>query len=212
MIELDDLTIRTLSVGDMDNNVYLLTAKRSGRQVIIDAADDAPAIFSLMSSARVDAEQPTRLAYIVTTHSHWDHVRALAEVAQKTGAATAAGREDVAEIEVPTTTALDAGRLEVADDLHLEVIKLRGHTAGSVALLYRSTDGPAHLFTGDSLFPGGVGNTFGDPERFATLIDDVTERVFDCLLDDTFVHPGHGQGTTLGAERSQLDIWRARGW
>ena len=94
----------------------------------------------------------------------------------------------------------------------VEIIHLRGHTPGSVAVLLRAGDEGDHLFTGDSLFPGGVGNTQQDPQRFASLIDDVERRLFDYLPDDTAVHPGHGKGTTLGAERPHLAEWRERGW
>jgi glyoxylase-like metal-dependent hydrolase (beta-lactamase superfamily II) len=103
----------------------------------------------------------------------------------------------------------------------LEVVGLRGHTPGSVALVYRepataseadASPARAHLFTGDSLFPGGVGATRGDAAAFDQLIADVTERLFDRFPDGTWVYPGHGRDTTLGAERPSLDEWRARGW
>lgn len=212
MIDLDEITIRSRSVSETANNVYLLTSKKSGEQVLIDAADDPATIRAMIRESSADSVAQTRVARIVTTHSHWDHVRALAEMAQETGALTAAGTEDVPDIEYPTDIALEAGPWEIGEGLALEVIKLRGHTPGSVALLYRDPSGPAQLFTGDSLFPGGVGNTFDDPARFALLISDVTERVFDTLPDDTVVHPGHGPGTTLGTERPHVGEWRARGW
>ena len=94
----------------------------------------------------------------------------------------------------------------------LEVIHLRGHTPGSVALVYRDPAGHPHVFTGDSLFPGGVGNTQSDAGRFASLIDDVEHRLMDPLPDDAWVYPGHGADTTIGAERPSLPTWRARGW
>lgn len=101
------------------------------------------------------------------------------------------------------------------------MVALRGHTDGSVALVYREPEhvsepeavsGRAHVFTGDSLFPGGVGSTGGDPGRFDRLLTDVTRRLFDRLGDDTWVYPGHGRDTTLGSERPHLAEWRARGW
>ena len=95
--------------------------------------------------------------------------------------------------------------------VELEVINLIGHTPGSVALLYRDPAGDPHLFTGDSLFPGGVGETSG-AETFASLIDDVEHKLFDRLPDDTWFYPGHGNDSTLGAERPALAEWRARGW
>jgi glyoxylase-like metal-dependent hydrolase (beta-lactamase superfamily II) len=92
----------------------------------------------------------------------------------------------------------------------LEVVHLRGHTPGSIALVYRGDDGQ-HLFTGDSLFPGGPGKTWS-PDDFVSLMDDLEERVFAELPDETWVYPGHGDDTTVGNERSSLPEWRARGW
>ncbi|MHA7140585.1 MBL fold metallo-hydrolase [Arthrobacter sp. Sr33] len=212
MHTLQDLTIRSISVSEMDNNVYLLTSKATGAQVLIDAADDAPAIMALLAEGAADTTAEPKLALIVTTHSHWDHVRALADVVGQTGARTAAGTEDVTDIAVPTDVRLEHGDIATFEGFDLEAIKLRGHTPGSVALLYRDPHGPAHLFTGDSLFPGGIGNTQGDAARFESLHNDVSERIFDYLPDDTVLHPGHGKGTTVGAERPQLEEWRARGW
>jgi glyoxylase-like metal-dependent hydrolase (beta-lactamase superfamily II) len=91
------------------------------------------------------------------------------------------------------------------------VITLRGHTPGSVALAIADDTGRTHLLTGDSLFPGGPGRTT-TPADFASLMTDLTERVFDPLGDDTRVLPGHGDATTLGAERPHLPSWWARGW
>ncbi|EMY35903.1 beta-lactamase domain-containing protein [Arthrobacter crystallopoietes BAB-32] len=212
MWDLQDITIRSAAVSEMDNNVYVITSKRTGAQVLIDAADDMPAIHRLLEEAAADTSAEAKVGLIITTHSHWDHVRALADAVAATGARTAAGSEDVSGIEVPTDVALDHGDTVDADGFSLEAIKLRGHTPGSVALLYRDPAGPAHLFTGDSLFPGGVGNTQQDPARFTSLINDVEERLFAYLPDDTVVHPGHGKGTTLGAERPHLAEWRERGW
>ncbi|MHA7262359.1 MBL fold metallo-hydrolase [Arthrobacter sp. TMN-37] len=212
LADLSSVVIRRRAVGTLDNNVYLLTARRSGRQVLIDAADDAPAIAALLAEGARDTAAAAKLELVVTTHSHWDHVRALADVVAATGARTAAGAADVPAIGMPTDVPLKHGDRGSFDGFELEAIHLRGHTPGSMALLYRDPDGPAHLFTGDSLFPGGLGNTQGDAARFASLYADVTERVFDYLPDDTFVHPGHGEGTTLGAERPQLGKWLERGW
>ena len=95
--------------------------------------------------------------------------------------------------------------------VELEVIALVGHTPGSVALLYDDPGGHPHLLTGDSLFPGGVGRTT-NPADFSSLIDDVEHKIFDRLPDDTWFYPGHGNDSTLGAERGSLAEWRARGW
>ncbi|MDR1386215.1 MAG: MBL fold metallo-hydrolase [Propionibacteriaceae bacterium] len=216
LIDLPEFTIRQVAVSEMDNNVYLITVKSSGAQILIDAADEPSTCLRLIDSAKADAAVAPRLHAIVTTHSHWDHIRALKEVAQATGATTVAGTEDVGQIEVTCGLKIDR-HVEHGDYLQLEgflipVIGLRGHTPGSIALAVERPDQPTHLFTGDSLFPGGVGNTNRDPARFKSLWTDVSERLFDCYDDDSVVHPGHGKPTTLGAERPHLGEWAARGW
>jgi glyoxylase-like metal-dependent hydrolase (beta-lactamase superfamily II) len=209
---LRDITIRRISVSEMDNNVYLLTAKESGAQLLIDAADDLPAIQAMLADAAADTAATPRLELIATTHQHWDHVRALPELVKATGAKTAAGADDAPELPVPVDVLLVHGDVGNFDGFDVRAVHLRGHTPGSVALVYEDPNGPAHIFSGDSLFPDGVGNTQKDPARFNQLITDVSERLFDVYPDDTVVHPGHGKPTTLGAERPHLEEWRARGW
>jgi glyoxylase-like metal-dependent hydrolase (beta-lactamase superfamily II) len=210
--DLRDITIRRISVSGMDNNVYLLTAKASGEQVLIDAADDAPAIQQMLRDAAGDTSATPRLALIATTHQHWDHVRALKEIVGATGAPTAAGTDDADALPVAVDRNLEHGDTVAVDGFALTAVHLRGHTPGSIAFVYEDPEGPAHIFSGDSLFPGGVGNTQNDPERFSQLLDDVTQRLFGAYPDDAVVHPGHGKPTTLGAERPHLEEWRARGW
>ncbi|MEE1651223.1 MBL fold metallo-hydrolase [Brachybacterium sp. J144] len=228
------LALRSLSVGPMDNNAYLLTCRATGAQLLIDAAAEPERLLALVAEGAADGPAgptgaspnggeagsapagPARLERIVTTHRHHDHIGALAAVVAATGARTAAGAEDAESIREQTGIAIDeplahGDRIRVGA-AELEVIALRGHTPGSIALLWRGGEAGDHLFTGDSLFPGGVGNTQQDPERFAQLLGDVEDRVFAVLPDATAVHPGHGAPTTLGAERPELPAWRARGW
>lgn len=204
--ELSGLTIRKASVSEMDNNVYLLTCASTGAQLLIDAADDPRRCLALI------AEGTGGLDHLVTTHQHWDHVRALAEVATATGARTYAGADDADALPLAPDVRLRQGDTITVGEAVLEVIHLRGHTPGSIALAYRDPEGGAHLFTGDSLFPGGVGNTSRPGQSFDTLIVDVTTRVFDVFPDDTWFYPGHGADSTLGAERPHLATWRERGW
>ncbi|EXF25341.1 Zn-dependent hydrolase [Nesterenkonia sp. AN1] len=225
LYDLPAITLRRISVSEMSNNVYLLTAKKSGVQVLIDAADDAGAIRSLLAEAAQDTPCPLELSAVLTTHSHWDHIRALEELlgspAGGSGAGTsprpesAAGAEDAGTIEAEKNVTIDRrlshGESLSYDGIALNVIHLRGHTPGSVAFVYRVEDGPTHIFTGDSLFPGGVGKTWGK-EDFSSLLDDVEARLFAEYEDDTIIHPGHGDPTTLGAERASLPAWRERGW
>ncbi len=204
--ELDALTVRKVSVSSMDNNAYLLTCRSTGAQLLVDAADDAPRLLSLVD------EGSGSLDLVVTTHQHWDHVRALADVVAATGAHTAAGAQDADALPVTVDDRLVHGDQVRFGDICLDVILLRGHTPGSVALAYVDPAGSTHLWTGDALFPGGVGATSRPGQDFAALIADVSDRVFDVYADDTWVYPGHGGDTTLGAERPHLAEWRARGW
>jgi glyoxylase-like metal-dependent hydrolase (beta-lactamase superfamily II) len=206
--ELEHLLIRKVSVGDLDNNCYLLTSRATGAQLLVDAADDATRLLSLVHEGSPEG----RLDLVVTTHQHWDHHRALPDVINATGAESAAGTDDAEALPVTPDRLLSQGDSVDFGDVQLSVIHLRGHTPGSVALVHRDADGSTHVFTGDSLFPGGVGNTFGDAAAFASLLQDVEQRLFEVLPDDTWVYPGHGADTTLGAERPHLAEWRARGW
>lgn len=204
--ELAHLTIRKLAVSQMSNNVYLLTSRATGEQLLVDAADDAPRVLALV------AEGGSGLGRLVTTHQHWDHVRALPQVAAATGARTYAGADDADALPLaPDVRLVDGDRITFGD-IELAVVHLRGHTPGSVALVYADPDGHAHVFSGDSLFPGGVGNTKNAGQSFESLYDDVVGRLFDVYDDDTWVYPGHGTDTTLGAERPHLQEWRDRGW
>lgn len=197
--------VRKASVSSMDNNCYLVTCRRSGEQLLIDAADDPERLTELVAAGS------GRLTAVVTTHQHWDHHRALAAVVETFGPRTAAGAADAAALPVPPDLELGHGDRISVGDLLLDVVALRGHTPGSVALALTDGAGRAHLFTGDSLFPGGPGKT-PDAEAFGSLMDDLEERVFAVYPDNTVVHPGHGDSTTLGAERPHVPAWRARGW
>jgi len=200
-------TVVKVSVGPMDNNAYLVTCSRTGRSLLIDAANDARTLLKVVREYAPD------IALIVTTHQHFDHWQALAEVAGQTGAPTAAHRLDAEPLPVrPDRILADGDTIEVGD-LTFDVIHLRGHTPGSVALALSgdAAGGVTQLFTGDCLFPGGVGKTW-QPGDFERLLGDVTSKVFDVYPDSTVVYPGDGDDTTLGAERPHLAEWKKRGW
>lgn len=207
--ELAEMVITKVAVDDqMSNNCYLLRCRRTDAQLLVDAADDSARLLEMVG--------PDGLSGVVTTHQHWDHHRALADVVGATGARTYAGTDDAAAITEQTGVGVDVpladGDAVRFGECELSVIHLVGHTPGSVALLYDDPAGTPHLFTGDSLFPGGVGNTFGDAEAFRTLLADVRSKVFDRLPDETWFYPGHGDDSTLGTERPHLDEWAERGW
>ncbi|SDL04786.1 MBL fold metallo-hydrolase [Nonomuraea jiangxiensis] len=202
--ELPELTISKLAVGPYDNNAYLLRSTETGDGLLIDAAAESDRLLALI------ADEP--VGSIVTTHQHGDHWQALTQVAKVTGAQVIAHPLDASALPLPVDRLVEGGDTVNVGPVSLEVIHLRGHTPGSIALLYDGGEAGRHLFTGDSLFPGGVGNTWKDPERFTQLYNDVVQRIFDRLPDDTWVYPGHGKDTTLGAERPSLPEWKARGW
>jgi glyoxylase-like metal-dependent hydrolase (beta-lactamase superfamily II) len=200
--ELPELIISKIAVGPYDNDCYLLRCRRTGAQLLVDVADEPEVLIALVGHDGLES--------IVTTHRHADHWQALPALVDATGATTVAHPLDAPELPVPTDVLVDGGDTVRVGDVSLEVIHLRGHTPGSIALLYDDPEGPPHIFTGDSLFPGGVGKTTS--ETFPQLIDDVVTRVFDRLPDETWFYPGHGNDSTLGAERPHLAEWRARGW
>jgi glyoxylase-like metal-dependent hydrolase (beta-lactamase superfamily II) len=175
--------------------------------VLVDAANDADSILQLLGPSR-------KLDTIVTTHRHRDHWEALSEVQEATAAALVCGRPDVDAVAtgawVENVTGVWDGDEVMLGEESLEVVGLVGHTPGSIALVYRSPDSGTHLFTGDSLFPGGPGKT-GSSKDFTTLMQDLEQKIF-VLGDDTIVYPGHGDNTSLGAERPHLTEWRERGW
>ena len=195
------------SVGPMDNNAYLVTCLNTGESVLIDAANDADLLVGLVR------DQAPKLEMIVTTHQHPDHWQALAPVAEATGAPTAAHQLDAEPLPVRPDRFLAGGDAIVVGDLTFDVIHLRGHTPGSVALALRPSGErtAVHLFTGDCLFPGGPGRTT-TPQEFDSLMTGLENEVFGAYGDDTVVYPGHGDDTTLGEERPRLAEWRERGW
>jgi len=204
--EINGLTVTKIAVGPMDNNAYLLRCNGTGQGLLIDAANEAGRLIEMIGD--------TPVGIIVNTHRHADHWQALPEVQESTGAVVVAHPADADELPVQVGQRAEHGEVLTFGDCAVSLIHLRGHTPGSLAVLYdgggRLADAP-HVFTGDSLFPGGVGKT-NSPADFTSLLTDVSERLFDRLPDATWVYPGHGNDTRLGTERPHLDEWRERGW
>ena len=201
--ELPHLIITKLSVGPMDNDAYLLRCRSTGEQLLVDAANEPGRLLDLVGS--------DGLVAVVTTHRHADHWQGLQEVVKATGARTFAHPLDAPDIPVETEVFLEDGDRLRFGTVELSAIHLAGHTPGSVALVYDDPDGDPHIFTGDCLFPGGVGRT-ESPQDFASLYAGVVAKIFDQLPDETWVYPGHGDDTSLGAERPHLAEWKERGW
>ena len=196
----DQLEIHKLVVGPYDNNVFVLRCKATGDAVLLDAANEHEKLLELAQSLNVRR--------VLETHGHWDHIQAVPAM-----------REAGYEVAV---TALDAPRLKdvgydvFLDDkevvevgrVRLDAIHTPGHTEGSICF---KVAGSPILFSGDTLFPGGPGNTTFEGGDFATIIQSIDSKLF-ALPPDTIVLPGHGDDTTVGTERPHLQEWIDRGW
>jgi glyoxylase-like metal-dependent hydrolase (beta-lactamase superfamily II) len=191
--------VHKVVVGPMDNNVFVLRCVETGEAVLLDAANEHERLLDLCDGLGVRT--------VLETHGHWDHIQAVPAV-----------RDAGYEVGVTAADAamLDAYDYLLEDDSVIEVGRLRvhtiatpGHTPGSMC--FRVADTPL-LFSGDTLFPGGPGNTSFEGGDFETIITSIDRRIFASMPDETLVLPGHGDDTTVGAEKPSLDDWIARGW
>ncbi|HJE91903.1 MAG TPA: MBL fold metallo-hydrolase [Dietzia timorensis] len=197
--------VTKISLGDMDNNAYLVECKDSDKVLLIDAANDPTELVRFLRGYR-----SMRGLVVFTTHSHADHWLALRDIVDEFGAKTMAPAGDAEAIDVPTDEVVSHGDSIECGRISLEVITLHGHTTEGAALVLED-GGETHIFTGDSLFPGGPGKT-STPEAFTSLMDDLESRIFARYDDGVAFHPGHGDDSTLGDERPHLGEWRDRGW
>ena len=191
-----DLIVRKIEVGNMENNVYILECPETHQALLVDGCFEAGKILSGAEGAEVVA--------IVQTHGHADHVQALPELREKLGVPVAAHPDD--EYPVPIDRELADGDDISFGERSAKVLHTPGHTPGGICLLVGG-----HLVSGDTLFPGGPGNTWGDAAAFAQIIGAIESKLF-VLPAETPVYPGHGKDTTIGAERPQLQQWKERGW
>jgi len=187
------LRVRKLAVGPWENNVYAIVS--GDEAIVVDGADEPERILSLVEGLRVVG--------IVETHNHPDHVQALPRLVETLGVRVYAHPDDPVPVEFARL--LGGERLSVGEE-QVEVLHTPGHTPGSLCY---SVGG--FLFTGDTLFPAGPGNTDGDAERFEQVMRSL-DGLFAAFPDETRVCPGHGLDTTIGSERPYMETWRARGW
>ena len=195
-----DVEVHKLVVGPVDNNVFVVRCRATGEAALLDAANEHEQLLELCQRLGVKR--------VLETHGHWDHIQAVPAMRE-------AGYEvAVTSLDAPMLN--DVGYDVFIDDaeviefgrLRLHAIHNPGHTPGSISF---ALEGPPLLFTGDTLFPGGPGNTSFENADFDTIIESITTKLFT-FPDDTIVLPGHGLDTTIGTERPHLDEWIERGW
>ena len=186
-------------VGPIDNNVYVVRCKRTGESTLLDAANEHDRLLRVASRLGVTS--------VLETHGHWDHIGAVEQV-------RAAGidvwvRSEDAGMLPGYDHLLDDDAVHRVGDLRLRTLHTPGHTPGSMCFALEETP---MLFTGDTLFPGGPGNTNHNAQDFATIITSIDERIFGVFGDDVTIWPGHGGESTIGNERPHLEEWVERGW
>jgi glyoxylase-like metal-dependent hydrolase (beta-lactamase superfamily II) len=192
----DDLIIRKLEVGTMENNTYVLECPDTHEALIVDGCFEPDVI--------IQGTGGTTVVGIVQTHAHHDHVDALPALVEHFGVPVFAHPAE--SYPVPIDRELKDGDSIEFGRRSASVIHTPGHTPGGVCLLVGR-----HLISGDTLFPGGPGNTWGDAKAFAQIINEIETKLFT-LPDETVVYPGHGLDTTIGTEKPQLQEWKNRGW
>jgi glyoxylase-like metal-dependent hydrolase (beta-lactamase superfamily II) len=195
----EDARIRLdkIVVGPYENNVFVLRDKSTGAGVLLDAANEHDLLIPVARAAGVRR--------VLTTHGHWDHIQAVT-AARDAGIDVGVAPADAAMLPGYDFVVSDGDVIEVGE-LRLHAIHTPGHTPGSLSFLL---EGWPILFSGDTLFPGGPGNT-GNGGHFPTIIRSIDDRLFP-LPADTLVLPGHGLDTTIGAERPHLQEWVDRGY
>jgi glyoxylase-like metal-dependent hydrolase (beta-lactamase superfamily II) len=192
----DDLIVRKIEVGTMENNVYVLECPETHDAFIVDGCFEPEKILEGSDGANVIG--------ILQTHGHGDHVQALPDLKERLGVPVYAHPGD--EYPVPIDNELSDGDELSFGARTLRVIHTPGHTPGGTCFL-----SGRHLVSGDTLFPGGPGNTWGNKDAFAQIIDAVDKKLL-VLPEETFVYPGHGKDTTIGSEKPHLQEWIDRGW
>lgn len=191
--------IHKVVVGPFDNNVFVVRCRETGDAILIDAANEHELLLDLCRTLGVRK--------VLETHGHWDHIQAVPAV-RDAGYEVGVTADDSAMLPSYDFTLDDDVQIEVGR-LRLHTIHTPGHTPGSIC--FRLVDTPV-LFSGDTLFPGGPGNTSLEGGDFTKIIESIDRRLFAPLPADTIVMPGHGLDTTIGAERPHLQEWIDRGW
>ncbi|QIS05249.1 MBL fold metallo-hydrolase [Nocardia brasiliensis] len=186
---------------DVDNNVWLIGDDRD--VLVVDAAHDADAIAAAVGGRNVVA--------VLCTHGHNDHVTVAPELSARLDAPILLHPGDdplwrMTHPDVDYRSLADTPRITVAG-IDIDILHTPGHSPGSVSLHLPAA---AALCTGDTLFSGGPGATGRSYSDFDTIIDSIRDRLLT-LPEETTVHTGHGDTTTIGTEKPALADWIARG-
>jgi len=194
------LEVHKSVVGPYDNNVFVLRCRETGESVLIDAANEHEKLLEMCSALNVRR--------VLETHGHFDHIQAVPAMRER-GLEVAISSADAPMLrKVGYDVFLDDAEVIEVGKIRLHVIHSPGHTPGSISFLI---EGAPVLFSGDTLFPGGPGNTKPADADFDTIIRSIDNRLFT-LPAHTVVMPGHGVDTTIGTERPHLQEWVDRGW
>jgi len=195
-----NVEVHKLVVGPYNNNVFVIRCRATGDAVLIDAANEHEKLLELCTQLGVRR--------VLETHGHWDHIQAIPAM-REAGYEVAVTAADAPRLkDVGYDVFIDDAEVIEVGNLRLLAIHNPGHTEGSIS--FAVVDTPL-LFTGDTLFPGGPGNTALEGGDFATIIQSIDNKLFT-FPPDTIVLPGHGLDTTIGAERPHLQTWVDRGW
>lgn len=193
-----DVEVHKIVVGPYDNNVFFIRCRHTGEAVMLDAANEHEQLLELCRALGVRT--------VLETHGHHDHIQAVPQV-RDAGYEVGITAADAAMLPSYDYILEDDQMIEVGD-LRLHTVTTPGHTPGSIC--FKLVNKPL-LFSGDTLFPGGPGNTGFDGGNFKEIISSIDERLFT-YAPGTIVLPGHGLDTTIGTERPSLQAWVDRGW
>ncbi len=194
----DQIEIHKLVVGPVDNNVFVMRCRATGNAVLLDAANEHEKLLELCRRLNVRR--------VLETHGHWDHIQAVPQL-RDAGYSVGVTAQDAAMLPSYDEVIEDESVIQVGN-VRLHTIHTPGHTPGSMCFL---VEGSPVLFSGDTLFPGGPGNTKFEGGHFPTIIESIDRKLLT-LPESTLVMPGHGDDTTIGTERPHLQEWIDRGW